>query len=204
MESHNSTRRFDRRGARPVLGLIATVGLSFALQPGRAGAQEAAPGTMPAPATSPPLATPASPAARMVGGHVGVAVPVVRFNTVGKGTVTPGDQLTIAVPIGISVHVSPDWVIDFETVVASDVDPWGATGLTVDPGVVYVGAPVALGLRAKFDIGGPANVGLIPLVHKGIVDVGGANWFIEAAFPMTATRTAGYSLGIVAHTGFAF
>jgi hypothetical protein len=204
MQSRNSTSRFDRRGAKPVLGLIAAVGLTFALQAGRADAQEAPPGTMPAPATSPPPATPASPAARMVGGHIGVAVPLVRFNTVGKGTVTPGDQLTIAVPIGISVHVSSEWVVDFETVVGSDVDPWGGTGLTVDPGVVYVGGPVAFGLRVKFDVGAPANVGLIPLVHKGIVDVGGANWFIEAAFPMTAMRTAGYSLGIVAHTGVAF
>ncbi len=142
--------------------------------------------------------------ARSVGWHVGAAVPFVSFHSVGKGTQTPSDQLTIAVPIGISVHLSPTWVFDFETVVANDVNPWGGTGLTVDPGVIYVGAPVALGLRAKFDVGAAANFGLIPLVHKGLVDVGYANWFVEAAFPMTAMRGNGYTLAAVAHTGFAF
>jgi hypothetical protein len=142
--------------------------------------------------------------ARTVGWHVGAAVPFVSFHSVGKGTQTPSDQLTIAVPIGISVHLSPTWVFDFETIVANDVNPWGGTGLTVDPGVIYVGAPVALGLRAKFDVGAAANFGLIPLVHKGLVDVGYANWFVEAAFPMTAMRGNGYTLAAVAHTGFAF
>ena len=94
------------------------------------------------------------PAPRMVGGHVGAAVPVVSFHSVGKTTQTPSDQLTIAVPIGVSVHLAPAWVVDFEIVVASDVKPWGGTGLTIDPGVIYVGAPVALGLRAKFDVVG--------------------------------------------------
>jgi len=140
----------------------------------------------------------------MVGGHVGAAVPVVSFHSVGKGTQTPSDQFTIAVPIGVSVHVAPVWVVDFEVVVASDVKPWGSTHLTIDPGVVYVGAPVALGLRAKFDVSENANFGLIPLVHKGIVDFGEANWFVEAAFPITAARGAGYALAAVAHTGFAF
>ena len=63
---------------------------------------------------------------------------------------------------------------------------------------------VALGLRTKFDVSAPANFGLIPLVHKGLVDVGYANWFVEAAFPITAMRDAGYSLAAVFHTGFAF
>jgi hypothetical protein len=95
-------------------------------------------------------------------------------------------------------------VVDFEVIAASQVKPWGPTGLTIDPGVVYTGAPVALGLRAKFDLSSDANFGLIPLVHKGIVDLGEANWFVEAAFPITAKHGSGYSLGAVAHTGFAF
>ena len=114
------------------------------------------------------------------------------------------DQITIAVPIGVSVHVAPARVVDFEVVVASDVKPWGGTGLTIDPGLIYVGGPVALGLRAKFDVSANANFGLIPLVHKGLLDVGEANWFVEAAFPITAARDQGYALAAVAHTGFAF
>ena len=172
--------------------------------PVSARAQDAAAAGAPPPvvAAAPTAPPPSGP--RMVGGHVGAAVPVVSLHSVGKTTMTPSDQLTIAVPIGVSVHVAPVWVVDFEVVVASDVKPWGGTGLTIDPGVVYVGAPVALGLRTKFDVNAPANFGLIPLVHKGIVDLGEGNWFVEAAFPITAMRGAGYALAAVAHTGFAF
>ncbi len=187
------------------LSLLATAAviLAAAFTPARAHAQDAAAAT-PAPvvAATPTQAPPSGP--RMVGGHVGAAVPVVSFHSVGKTTMTPSDQFTIAVPIGVSVHVAPVWVVDFEVVVASDVKPWGGTGLTIDPGVVYTALPVALGLRAKFDLSSNANFGLIPLIHKGIVDLGEANWFVEAAFPITAARENGYALAAVAHTGFAF
>ena len=181
--------------------------LALGSLPAIARAQDPAPPTAMAPIAPPPVVTtpaPAAPAPRMVGFHVGAAVPVVSVHSVGKGMQTPSDQLTIAVPIGVSVHLSPSWLFDFETIVANDVKPWGGTGLTVDPGVIYVGAPVALGLRLKFDVGSAANFGIIPLIHKGIVDVGDANWFIEAAFPMTAMNGAGYTMAAVAHTGFAF
>lgn len=46
--------------------------------------------------------------------------------------------------------------------------------MTIDPGVIYVGRPMALGLRIKWDVGTNVNVGLIPLIHKGLVDVGPA------------------------------
>ena len=183
---------------------LATVAVVLAAaSPARAETQDAAAGTPPPVVSSTPApVAPSGP--RMVGGHVGAAVPVVSFHSVGKTTQTPSDQFTIAVPIGVSVHVAPLWVVDFEVVVASDVKPWGGTGLTIDPGIVYVGEPVAIGLRAKFDVSSNANFGLIPLIHKGIVDIGEANWFVEAAFPITATRGAGYALAAVAHTGFAF
>ena len=183
--------------------LFATAAVMLAAAfPARAHAQDAASTPPPVLAATPTPAPSTGP--RMVGGHVGAAVPVVSFHSVGKTTQTPSDQLTIAVPIGVSVHVAPVWVVDFEAVVASDVKPWGGTGLTIDPGLIYVGPPVAIGLRAKFDVSANANFGLIPLIHKGIVDVGEANWFVEAAFPITAARNAGYALAAVAHTGFAF
>jgi len=191
------------QSSRASLLATAAVVLATALLPARADAQEAA-GAAPPPVVESTPTPPPPSGPRMVGGHVGAAVPVVSFHSVGQTTKTPSDQLTIAVPIGVSVHLSLDWVVDFEVVVASDVKPWGGTGLTIDPGVIYVGLPVALGLRTKFDVSAPANFGLIPLVHKGIVDVGYANWFVEAAFPITAMRDAGYSLAAVAHTGFAF
>ena len=183
--------------------LLATAIVLAAALPARADTQDAAGAAPPPVVASTPTPAP-SGGPRMVGGHVGAAVPVVSFHSVGQSTKTPSDQLTIAVPIGVSVHVSPVLVVDFEVIAASDVKPWGGTGLTIDPGVVYVGLPVALGLRTKFDLSANANFGLIPLVHKGIVDFGEANWFVEAAFPITAARNAGYSLAAVAHTGFAF
>jgi hypothetical protein len=172
--------------------------------PARAETQDAAAAAPPPPPVVSAAPPTAPSGARMVGGHVGAAVPVVSFHSEGKTTQTPSDQFTVAVPIGVSVHVAPVWVVDFEVIAASQVKPWGGTGLTIDPGVVYTALPVALGLRAKFDLSANANFGLIPLIHKGVVDVGEANWFVEAAFPITATRNEGYSLAAVLHTGFAF
>jgi hypothetical protein len=188
------------------LSFTLTTCLVLGALPSAARAQDpsAPPAIAAAPGASPPVAPAAAAGARTVGWHVGAAVPVVSFHSTGKGTQTPSDQLTIAVPIGISVRLSSAWLFDFETIVANDVNPWGGTGLTIDPGVIYVGAPVAVGLRAKFDVGSAANFGLIPLIHKGIVDVGYANWFVEAAFPVTAMRGNGYTLAAVVHTGFAF
>src|SRR5207344_2315065 len=135
----------QKLGSRTSLFATAAVLLAAAL-PARAHAQDAA-------ASSPPPVVAAPPSGpRMVGGHVGAAVPVVSFHSVGKTTQTPSDQFTIAVPIGVSVHVAPAWVVDFEVVAASDVKPWGTTHLTIDPGIIYVTDAVALGLRTKFDV----------------------------------------------------
>jgi hypothetical protein len=228
-ESSSKTSSIHNKHSRRVASVVAGVGLavlSLAIAAPAAaqvaGAPPAAPPdgavTPPAPlsSTRPPLDSPGNPY-RLVGGHIGAAVPLVSFHHQGKTTQTASDQLTIAVPIGVTVHMSPDWVVDFETIVGNNVKPAGGSGLTVDPGIVYVGGPVALGLRIKFDIAptGPVNVGLIPLVHKGLVDFGDMNWFIEAAFPITYSRVGSaasptgqgindYTLAIVLHTGIAF
>ncbi len=223
-ESKSSSTTWRGRVA-PVLSGVALAALTLAGST-PAFAQDAVPPTAAAPAPGgalpppmapsdrPPLDTPGNPL-RLVGGHIGVAIPLVSFHHLGTTTQTLSDQLTIAVPIGITVHMSPDWVVDFEEIVGSPVRPAGFTGVTIDPGVVYVGGPVALGLRLKWDIGSNVNVGLIPLIHKGIVDFGPGNWFIEAAFPITYTRIGAnttltgtgandYTLAIVLHTGIAF
>jgi hypothetical protein len=132
-----------------------------------------------------------------------------------KSPTTPSDSLTLAVPIGVSVHFNSEWTFDFETVVGNTVsgDQVGnntSTGLTVDPGIVYTGGPAALGLRIKWDIGTNANVGLIPLVNYGIAPVAGGMWFIEGAFPITITDNPAPGEGqfldfaIVIHTGVGF
>jgi hypothetical protein len=209
--------------------LRAAFGAIVALLPAQALAQTAPsepaaaapPAAAPPPmAASAPMAEPAPAAAKSgptVGGHVGLAVPLVSFHSgPGKTTQSVSDNLTLAVPIGISLHFSKEWTFDFETIVGNTIggkvtDAPGSThtGLTVDPGIVYTGGPVALGLRVKFDIGGLANVGVIPLVNYGLVPFNGGVWFIEAAFPITVAdlpNPAGKdtSLAIVLHTGIGF
>jgi hypothetical protein len=137
-----------------------------------------------------------------VGGHIGFAVPVVTVNK--DKTTTPSDQFTVLVPIGIGFSLGKGWAFDFETVVATPAHPHGNTGLVVDPGVVCDTGPVVLGLRLAFQINNDANVGLIPLIHKGVVDLGGgSNAFVEAAFP-TFVDNNGITFNAVAHVGVGF
>ena len=136
-----------------------------------------------------------------VGGHVGVALPLL---TVSSKTTSIADNVTILDPIGVSVKMSPHWVIDFETVVATPAKPTGgSTGLVVDPGVVYDWGGVATGLRAAWQIGHGPNFGLIPLVNKGLVDLGRATWFVEGAFP-TFYEDHKLAFNVVLHTGVGF
>ncbi len=149
------------------------------------------------------LASWASPAAaqeKPVGGHVGVAVPLV---TLADPVTSISDQFTLLHPIGIGFKTSQHVIVDFETVVANPVDPAGTTGLVVDPGIIYDWGGVATGARVAFQIGNRANIGLIPLVNVGLVDLGGAKWFVEAAFPIFYVPKD-VSLTIVAHTGVGF
>jgi hypothetical protein len=135
-----------------------------------------------------------------VGGHVGLAVPLV---TLADPVTSLSDQFTILTPIGIGFKTSERVIVDFETVVVSPVDPAGVTGLVVDPGVVYDWGGVATGLRVAFQIGNRVNVGMIPLVNVGLADLGGAKWFVEGAFPLFYVPKD-VSLTVVAHTGVGF
>ena len=82
------------------------------------------------------------------------------------------------------------------------IDPGGRTGLVIDPGVVYNFGPVAAGLRLAWQQA-DSNFGLIPLVNKGILDIGEATWFVEAAFP-TFYADAGVQTNLVLHSGIGF
>src|SRR6185436_7390631 len=76
--------------------LLPAAALALAVTiPVSARAQDAAGAGAPPPvvAAAPTAAAPSGP--RMVGGHVGAAVPVVSLHSVGKTTMTPSDQLTI-------------------------------------------------------------------------------------------------------------
>src|SRR5262245_41310112 len=93
---------------------------------GRARAET--PEQQPAPPEVPPAAPEVPPApSKPVGGHVGLAVPLVN---IAKETTSVGDQFTLATPIGIGFKVSKRVAIDFETIVATPIHPTGTTGLT--------------------------------------------------------------------------
>lgn len=133
-----------------------------------------------------------------LGGHIGTATPLV---TVSKQTATIADAFTLLHPIGISLKFEKV-TVDFETVVVNPIEPSGRTGLVIDPGVVYNFGPVAGGLRLAWQQA-DSNFGLIPLVNKGIVDFGGATWFVEAAFP-TFYADHSVQFNTVLHTGVGF
>lgn len=181
----NQTRRFARAGIRSAVPLSALLFSAVA---------HAEP-----PAPAPELGGKA-PFVKTVGGHVGVATPLI---TVASETKTIGDQFTLLTPIGIGFHVSEHWIVDFETVVANPVHPTGTTGLVVDPGIIHADGRVAVGLRLAFQINHDANVGGIPLVNIGLVDFGGATWFVEAAFPTFYSDKKG-EFNAVLHTGVGF
>jgi hypothetical protein len=138
-----------------------------------------------------------------VGGHVGAVLPLVTFGD--GGTKAFGsDFVTIAIASGVTVKLSDQVAVDFENVLGEPLKPGGGvTGLTIDPGIIYDPGPVALGLRVKYDVGAPPNIGLIPLVHKGLVSCGPVAWFVEADFPLTY-ESHETSLTIALHTGFGF
>jgi hypothetical protein len=160
----------------------------MALVPSPASAQE------PVPAAPPP-------APRNIGGHIGVATPLV---TVSDSTTTIGDSVTVVDPIGVTVKVSPRVAVDFEVVVSTPLRPkGGTTALIVDPGVILDLGPVATGLRVAWQIGEKGNIGLIPLVNRALVHMGPSTWFVEAAFP-TFYMDSKVALNVVLHTGVGF
>jgi hypothetical protein len=114
------------------------------------------------------------------------------------------------VPIGISIHMSDTIVIDFETQVALQLHPAGTTVFNVDPGIVYNFGPAAAGLRLLLPVGATtAAAGLIPLINKGVVDLGFGKWFVEAAFPIVYHGSglgegAFVTFDAVLHTGIGF
>ena len=133
-----------------------------------------------------------------LGGHIGTATPLV---TVSKSTTTIADSFTLLHPIGISLKFEKI-VVDFETVVVNPIEPSGRTGLVIDPGVIYNFGPVAAGMRLAWQQA-DSNFGLIPLVNKGVVDIGEATWFVEAAFP-TFYAGGTVQFNTVFHTGVGF
>jgi len=146
-----------------------------------------------------PVAPP--PAPKNIGGHIGVATPLV---TISDTTTTIGDNVTLVDPIGVTVKTGERVAVDFEVVVSTPLRPkGGTTALIVDPGVIFDLKVVAAGLRVAWQIGDKANIGLIPLVNRGLVHMGSSTWFVEAAFP-TFYMNDKVAFNVVLHTGVGF
>ena len=168
------------------VGLLAQPSLAFA-EENEAARSEAKPAPIPSTPT--------------LGGHVGVAVPYLE---IAKETKLVGEDrfLTIANPMGLSLHLSERWTFDMEVVVVNSVLTKSRTMLIVDPGIVYHWGVLNTGLRVAHQVGEPANIGAIPLVNKGFQVPFGV-WFVEAAFP-TFVKQGELSFTGALHTGIAF
>jgi hypothetical protein len=166
---------------------------------------------------SPPAkaGAPDFPKGPRVGGHFGLAIPIVAFDNDGT-TVIGRDFAQVGVTPGITVKLGDHWAVDFEFIAFSrwDLNPPGVpnkshTLLVVDPGVVYNFGPVAAGLRLAVQIGeGVAlNFGLVPIVVVPVAINKHLSYFLELDLPVfvfaTPTRTIA-NLTILPQTGFAF
>jgi hypothetical protein len=151
-----------------------------------------------------------------LGGHVGLAVPIVKIATSGV-TAIGADFLQIGIAPGVTIKLDEHWAIDLETVgytiwqFADGATPARAsTALVVDPGVIYNCGAFATGLRTGVQIGEqvPFNLGLIPLVNFGLFPLGKLKWFAELDLPFFVLGEPGSSATVSfapqIHTGVSF
>jgi hypothetical protein len=142
-----------------------------------------------------------------VGGHVGLATPLVTVPSEGD-TIDIGDQFTLVAPIGVTVALNERLAVDFEFQVGNPIDPneGQTSNLVVAPGLIFkLGGPFAAGLRVASEIEADPNVGVIPLLNVGLVPIRGGTWFVEAAFPtFVHAREPDVTFTVVLHTGIGF
>jgi len=146
------------------------------------------------------------PAPPRVGGHVGIAFPIVTRSD-GR-TTTISEDFIVGFPIGVTIRNSSPFAFDFEFVPTVNNSPRQDVTLTVHPGVIYgFKKNYAVGLRAAFDIGSD-TYGFTPLVQRSWKIKGNTKYFVEADFPVRFRQqpdgrrtTAG---GFTAHFGVSF
>ncbi len=171
-------------------GLVSVLVLGGVLVGGNALAAESAP---PAPKKDYPR----------VGGHVGLAVPLV---TIADPVTAIGADFTkIGLAPGVTVHLNERWSIDFEMVAYSDF--WGSAAvstLVIDPGVVYHFDWASVGLRTAVHVGQTQNWGFIPIILKGFpIGDGTTKFFVELDLPLFFNE-AGAALTVQPQAGIAF
>jgi len=196
---------------RPTIGVLCVIGLCG----GQPRAEEAPPAK---------AAAPEFPSWPRVGGHFGLALPIVAFDNDGT-TVLGRDFAQVGVTPGITIKIAERWAVDFEFIGFGRWDlttpARSHTVFVVDPGVVYNFGPVAGGLRLATQIGEgvPLNFGLVPIVVVPFKISSKLSYFLELDLPVFVTAKAGVpataltpatsdrvigSLTILLQTGFAF
>lgn len=151
-----------------------------------------------------------------LGGHVGLAVPIVKIAT-GGVTAIGADFIQIGIVPGVTIKLDEHWAMDLEGVgyttwqFAEGATPARAsTAFVVDPGVIYNFGSFATGLRLGTQIGEgvPFNGGLIPLVNFGLFPLGKFKWFAELDLPFFVLGEPGSSATVSfspqIHTGVSF
>lgn len=144
-----------------------------------------------------------------VGGHVGLAIPIVNFAD--PVTAIGADFFQIGLAPGITVKLDEKWAVDFEFVAYSDFssstgDVGNFSSLVIDPGVIYNFGFASAGLRAAMRIGGATtqNLGFIPIILKAFpLGSGKVSAFVELDLPVFFGH-AGASLTVQPQFGVAF
>lgn len=141
-----------------------------------------------------------------VGGHVGMALPVL---TLAKtSTFVGSDFVTVGLTPGITVHLDEHWAIDFEFIALNEVkNTPSATTFVVDPGIIRKFDGFAAGLRVATQVGAPTNVGLVPIIVVPFKVSDQLSYFIEADAPLFL-RDSGTSMDpsatLLLQTGVSF
>jgi hypothetical protein len=135
-----------------------------------------------------------------LGGHVGVALPLVTFQ--GDDATSLGDKFTIGIPVGIGVKIRPDFIFDMELVPFISA---GRTNLVVHPGLIYnfygpLSAGVRLGVETNGDTWGPT-----PLLNWNLFQIAdGVNLFAELDVPIRFVKDQSTAVAIATHFGVGF
>jgi hypothetical protein len=136
-----------------------------------------------------------------LGGHFGVAVPIVTF---ADGDATTIDEFTmIAFPMGVSVKnaLGP---LAFDLEVVPSVAEGHDVDATIHPGFIYGGRYGAVGLRAAFEIDNNA-FGFTPLIARPFRIGESLNLFLELDVPVRfPAGSVGTVVGVATHLGIAF
>jgi hypothetical protein len=135
-----------------------------------------------------------------LGGHVGIALPLVVFQ--GDDATSLGDEFSIGIPFGVGVKIRPDLIFDMELVpFITD----GRTNLVVHPGMIYnfYGAWAA-GLRFAVETNGD-SWGFTPLLNRNLFEIAeGVNLFAELDIPIRIVKDQDTAVAIATHFGVGF